>query len=212
MARSLDEIDTPDALFDYVDAARELVQGQDQGRGLAPNGFLGLFVRRAVLAFDRMNFAQVSRLFHKLQKYVSKGKMVTAGAVDTPAPRSPSSGIPNRLMGTEASSDTHGHFASYQRAIRSQHFTDALHSLHRFFDLRPVAAAAETRVQFHYASLSLAALHYHFGHVDEALLAVHEAVRIAQENADSGCLQHALVGSSLWRRSKKRTSAQTSEK
>ena len=41
-------------------------------------------------------------------------------------------------------------------------------------------------------SEGLAALHYKFGHVDEALRAVHESVRIAQENSDPICLHHAL--------------------
>jgi hypothetical protein len=65
-------------------------------------------------------------------------------------------------------------------------------------------AGADGKPQFHYASLSLAAMHFQFGHVDEALLAVHEAVRIAQENADTDCLRQALVSPTATKKGKKK--------
>ena len=57
------------------------------------------------------------------------------------------------------------------------------------------AKPAEGRppLNFHYAVLSLAGLHYQFHQYDGAIRAIHETVRVAQENNDSICLQHALA-------------------
>ncbi len=43
-----------------------------------------------------------------------------------------------------------------------------------------------------YAILNLATLHLHFGHEDQSIQAIHETVRIAQQNNDHVCLMHAL--------------------
>ena len=84
--------------------------------------------------------------------------------------------------------------------IRNADVTGAIANLHRHFDLHAVAMLHATtdvespinRRALHTTALSLAAMHHHFGHEGEALLAVHVAIRIAQENFDGECLQHAL--------------------
>lgn len=44
-----------------------------------------------------------------------------------------------------------------------------------------------------YAVLNLASLHFHFGHLDMAMAAINETVRIAQQNGDHVCVAYALA-------------------
>ena len=44
-----------------------------------------------------------------------------------------------------------------------------------------------------YAALNLAAMHARFGHNEEALNSLNEAIMMAQEANDHMCLQHALM-------------------
>eukprot|EP00050_Salpingoeca_kvevrii_P000073 m.141311 g.141311 ORF g.141311 m.141311 type:complete len:720 (-) comp10020_c0_seq1:1541-3700(-) len=87
---------------------------------------------------------------------------------------------------------------NYLNAMRTGNFSAALHNLHRHFDLQGVldmhtaAHTSEKRRNFHNFTLALGTLHFHFGHWEEALNAIHETVRIAQENGDEQCLKHAL--------------------
>ncbi|XP_038046121.1 anaphase-promoting complex subunit 5-like [Patiria miniata] len=91
------------------------------------------------------------------------------------------------------------HFLSYLNGLRLSDFCGATDSLHSYFDhLLPRVNESNnnrdegTSKSFRYAALNLAAMHCTFGHRDEALLALKEAIRIAHERNDNVCLQHAL--------------------
>lgn len=58
--------------------------------------------------------------------------------------------------------------------------------LHRYFDV------ATGGVSVQYAVLNLAVLHLHFGHLGEAMHAIHETVRVAQQSNDSAALAFAV--------------------
>jgi anaphase-promoting complex subunit 5 len=98
-----------------------------------------------------------------------------------------------------------GHYIRHLYGMHASDFTTSLNEFHRFFDLQAPLAIKQRRkkadkaggggsrvVDFQYSALSLAALHYRFGHIDEALRAIHMSVRFAQQKADPICLQHAL--------------------
>ncbi|GBG34036.1 Anaphase-promoting complex subunit 5 [Hondaea fermentalgiana] len=55
------------------------------------------------------------------------------------------------------------------------------------------AALGRRRPMMQYAVLNLAALHYQFGHRHEAMLAIQETVRVAQQNGDHVCVVFALT-------------------
>ncbi|XP_071802629.1 anaphase-promoting complex subunit 5-like [Asterias amurensis] len=91
------------------------------------------------------------------------------------------------------------HFLSYLNSLRLSEFCGATRSLHSYFDhLLPKTNDTNsnrdegTSRSFRYAALNLAGLHCTFGHREEALLALKEAIRIAHESNDNICLQHAL--------------------
>ncbi|CAH1961189.1 unnamed protein product [Acanthoscelides obtectus] len=88
------------------------------------------------------------------------------------------------------------HFLSYLNYLRVDEFCGAMRSLFNCFDagLDPnVKYFGDGKSKRHrFAALNLAILHYHFGHVEEALAALKESIKISQEANDNVCLQHAL--------------------
>ncbi|KAI9263282.1 anaphase-promoting complex subunit 5-domain-containing protein [Phascolomyces articulosus] len=73
--------------------------------------------------------------------------------------------------------------------IRTGEYQGALTSLHRFFDY--CLLSTETPM-YQYALLSLGVLEAKFGHAQQALAALDEALDIARENQDENCLNEVL--------------------
>lgn len=63
-------------------------------------------------------------------------------------------------------------------------------SLHKYFDYM---MSNKQKLYYHYALLSLAALHASFNCEDEALRAIDEAISVARENKDLDCLNYLLT-------------------
>ncbi|XP_030765608.1 anaphase-promoting complex subunit 5 [Sitophilus oryzae] len=88
------------------------------------------------------------------------------------------------------------HFLSFLNYLRVEEFCGAMQSLFHCFDRRAntdVKYFSDEKSREHrYAALNLAILHYHFGHMKEALASLKESIKIAHEANDSLCLQHAL--------------------
>jgi anaphase-promoting complex subunit 5 len=101
------------------------------------------------------------------------------------------------------------HYLTYLNSLRLNEFCDAVKSLYWCFDrgcqsedfYHPDSSGLNDDLKmteeidrgFRYAALNLAALHARFGHKDEAILALNEAIMMAQEANDHLCLQHALT-------------------
>ncbi|XP_029961421.1 anaphase-promoting complex subunit 5 [Salarias fasciatus] len=91
------------------------------------------------------------------------------------------------------------HYLNYLNSMRVQDIFLSTHSLLHYFD-RLILSGNEGKSNgdegygrsLRYAALNLASLHCRFGHYHQAELALHEAVRIAQESNDHVCLQHCL--------------------
>ena len=100
-------------------------------------------------------------------------------------------------------------FLRYLNCLVHKEYQGAVENLHRYFDyaIRTLEARANgekdsaevVRVRgkrrksvFQLASLNMAALQFHFGRLDEALLAVNETMRVAQQHGDHHCVAWAL--------------------
>mmetsp|Transcript_7381 Transcript_7381/g.11723 ORF Transcript_7381/g.11723 Transcript_7381/m.11723 type:complete len:753 (+) Transcript_7381:132-2390(+) len=102
----------------------------------------------------------------------------------------------------------------FLNAVNHMEFEMAVDNMHRYFDYAttnaiippkpPTASPAEEKApppppapgsiaSLHNAVQSLAGLHYRFGHIDNALQAINETVRIAQSNNDHACLAYGLA-------------------
>lgn len=91
------------------------------------------------------------------------------------------------------------HFRRHQQALQERDLLVALESLHKHFDYNADGGEGaevgdgDWAGAFQNALLSLAAMHAHFGHSTQALTALNETVRVAQQAGDAACLAHALA-------------------
>lgn len=100
------------------------------------------------------------------------------------------------------------HYLRHMEALRRRDYPAAVEHLHRHFDISgehdTVAMGARSNVggfesanagreRLQTALLALASTQLTFSHVDQAMFAISEAVRTAQQNADEESLAHALA-------------------
>eukprot|EP00040_Diaphanoeca_grandis_P015828 m.81238 g.81238 ORF g.81238 m.81238 type:complete len:722 (-) comp25399_c0_seq1:87-2252(-) len=230
---TLMQIKSPEEIFELSDSLRELLLPLSTSKAvLDANSMLGLFIRRTLLAFDKMDFPQISKLYRRIQQYKrNPGNITSRGADDRETnlrhtssmllsssearqvfqqareltQKGTSANELKRLLRAPLSSMQHlplVHYVRHLCCVQSRDFCGALSNLHRYFDLQAANATRESqpsadskshsRSLFQHATLSLAALHHRFGNKEEAIHAIKETVKIAQENLDRLCLQHAL--------------------
>ncbi|KYR00853.1 anaphase promoting complex subunit 5 [Tieghemostelium lacteum] len=76
-------------------------------------------------------------------------------------------------------------------------YEQSIEEVHRYFDycnsngsmiLESVGSLNSANMMLPYAVLNLVKVHFHFGHYEEAYLALRETIRIAQERSDHTCL------------------------
>jgi len=81
------------------------------------------------------------------------------------------------------------HFLSYLNCLRVKELAGAVHSLYASCS---AAQDSDTCRALRYAALNLASFHCRMDHREEAMLAIKEAITMAQESSDHVCLQHVL--------------------
>ncbi|KAK5639964.1 hypothetical protein RI129_010775 [Pyrocoelia pectoralis] len=88
------------------------------------------------------------------------------------------------------------HFLNYLNYLRVKEYCGAISSLYHCFDksgfIDSKGNVDEKSKGFRFAALNLAVLYFHFGHRNEAVAALKEAIMLAQQANDNVCLQHAL--------------------
>ncbi|XP_048245886.1 anaphase-promoting complex subunit 5-like isoform X1 [Haliotis rufescens] len=253
-------------LMDFFDAANGLVCPENPGEArISKSSVMGLFIRRMVLAFNKLSFSQVTSFHRKIKAYydimaarygddpdLAKSLTDSVMSLSGAGPPLTRSGLaksfeamnlndggglsggfysqkqaeyfiaqqaflllhnegkalpPTRLQEKitsmlKAKPDlAEAHFLSYLNSLRVKEYCTAVHNLYHYFD-RNANLTGETTGQANknreedvcrrYAALNLAALQYRFGHKDESMAALNEAIRMAQETNDHICLQHAL--------------------
>uniref|UniRef100_A0A224YTI0 Anaphase-promoting complex subunit 5 n=1 Tax=Rhipicephalus zambeziensis TaxID=60191 RepID=A0A224YTI0_9ACAR len=202
---------------------------------LHKSSVLGLFVRRMLLALDKLNFSGLVNLHKSFRSYYDEGlrrpETSSDGAGDyavglaRPAATqrqadlflaqqvmlmqlSEKAALPppqlqrriNQLLA--GSKDLfEAHYLSFLNCLAVREYSGADDSLRHYFD-RAVPAVPETvkgavedggaTRNLRYASFNLATLHSKMGHRGEALIALREAITLAQDANDSAFLQHAL--------------------
>lgn len=261
------------AVKDYFQNIVFLLMSDVNGRQMiTKTSVLGLFIRRMILAFEKLTFSQVTELHTKFQHYYEAanvqnnfedsqefGGSLLDSAMSLSGVRFSKSGLgrsfdpfqsiaegkvseatggfnsrkqaeyfilqqvsllqhnenealspaelQDKIMSMlQASPDmAEAHFLSYLNSLRVKEYCTAFHNLFHYFD-RNIPLTTDTGQQEtsqkkqnkekavcrRYASLNLAALHFRFGHKNESMAALREAMSLAQEANDHVCLQHAL--------------------
>lgn len=136
---------------------------------------------------------------HKQAEYFisRQGFLLQHNEKEAMSPKELQTQISSMLQSNPALAEAH--FLSYMNNLRVKEYCNALHNLFHCFDRNTnfsddsiTNKTVEEDVSRRYASLNLAGLHFRFGHKEEALTALQEAIRMAQETNDHVCLQHAL--------------------
>lgn len=136
---------------------------------------------------------------HKQAEYFisRQGFLLQHNEKEAMSPKELQTQISNMLQSNPALAEAH--FLSYMNNLRVKEYCTAVHNLFHCFDRNTnftddslANKTVEEDVSRRYASLNLAGLHFRFGHKEEALAALQEAIRMAQETNDHVCLQHAL--------------------
>lgn len=245
-----------------------MVDSNDQP-SVTKSSVLGLFIRRMILAFEKLSFSQMTDLHTKFQHYYKTanlqsgyeesqdfGGSLTDSAMSLSGVRFSRMGRsldPFQLTGDRKLTEDFGgfnsqrqaeyfilqqvfllqhnqkealspsdlqdkimdmlkanpdmaeaHFLSYLNSLRVKEYCTALHNLFHYFDRKTLFSVDQNQTQQgqnkpkddevhrRYAALNLASLHYRFGHREEAMAALREAIGMAQDTNDNICLQHAL--------------------
>ncbi|CDQ65623.1 unnamed protein product [Oncorhynchus mykiss] len=143
----------------------------------------GLFMRHMLLAYIKLPFKHVYKLYNALQHYYhSHYAQPGDGQVGLPALTADDSD-----MDLTSTDDTVG------ERMEEELDTAPLHELLKV-EVVVEGSTVSSAYPLHlpYAALNLAPLHCRFGHYQQADLALHEAIRIAQVSNDHVCLQHCL--------------------
>ncbi|XP_077987048.1 anaphase-promoting complex subunit 5-like [Glandiceps talaboti] len=241
------------SLVEFFQSLDKLLESIDGEPDIHRSSFIGLFVRRMILAFDKLSFSQVSSLYKLLIKYcrqsddckiiqdldedrkLTKEDLICEEEEEDPdtnegkscflsggtfsqkqaeyfiahqagllqsrenqalQPQDMQKQISELLRGNPGLAEAH--YLSYLNNLRINEFCNTVHELYRysdkhaFTDSSNTSYATEQGDSFRYAALNLAGLHCRFGHTDEAMAALKEAITMAQAANDSVCLQHAL--------------------
>lgn len=198
---------------------------------------LGLFVRRMLLALDKLNFSGLVNLHKSFRLYYDEGlrRPETAtgsfeGGGDVVVATRPAATqrqadlfLAQQVMLMQLSEKAalpppqlqrrinellagskdlfEAHYLSFLNCLAVREYSGANDSLRHYFD-RAVPVVPETikgavedggvTRNLRYASFNLATLHSKMGHRGEALIALREAITLAQDANDTAFLQHAL--------------------
>ncbi|CAK7902270.1 hypothetical protein CAAN1_28S00254 [[Candida] anglica] len=80
-------------------------------------------------------------------------------------------------------------YLRYLEALRSSDYHTAFQALHQYFDYM---VSNNSKYFYHFALISRASLHQHFGEDEKALNAIEEAISVARENKDNATLTYIL--------------------
>eukprot|EP01043_Picozoa_sp_COSAG02_P022287 COSAG02_NODE_1154_length_14189_cov_10.515614_13_plen_383_part_00 len=240
----LDKMDSPDALFSFLDVSVKEGIGDD-GSPVERNSVFDVFIRKVMLSFHSMPFERFAALYTDLEAYKQAATEVGMEEDGQEAGRPPPLSVddlhahvhrearllevsteplaldhletdikemmcvpgPSRLAACPALGDDNCLvltrnacnrrlaekvpkvlYLRFLRAMHSRDFAQALDDLHRYFDM-----FATGGINVQYAVLNLAALHLHFGHLEEAMHAINETVRVAQQSNDATALAFAVA-------------------
>ncbi|CAH2353026.1 hypothetical protein CLIB1423_09S01156 [[Candida] railenensis] len=81
------------------------------------------------------------------------------------------------------------HYIAYLEALKNSDYNGAFSALHQYFDYM---VSNNSKYFYHFALISRASLHQHFGEDEKALNAIEEAISVARENKDNSTLTYIL--------------------
>lgn len=196
------------AMCESPDAVVDLVEHMGRDRPVDSRSFLGQFVHKNVLAWQRGHFDTIVHISEQLSAYVSK-KRAARPAQSLGLPFHLEDLATKMLLGESTANEKEiksilavdpelagAHLIRLVACLRNRDFQGSLDSLHRYFDYalsRGGPRSADHRTIIQYATLSLVCVHVRFGHAASASLALNETIQIAQQSRDHACVTYAMA-------------------
>ncbi|KAJ1823410.1 APC5 protein [Coemansia sp. RSA 2675] len=208
LGQRLRQLQSVDELHRFFDGVRQLVVEAEEARGqsradgesmqLDSESVFGIFVRRCSLAFDQLEFHQISALFAEWQQAAD---VISADRAEAGWPVQLSrveaeEAVEHQISQLEAGAGAeartqdfiggHGraHYLAYLSDVGSGESERASAELRRFFD-------SDSRSTHQNALLHLAGLRAQVGMRYGARLALAEATHVARDSQDHPCLMYA---------------------
>lgn len=178
-------------LLDVIDSTEDLIStdSKDQSKPVNKNSPIGLFIRQTVVHVKKLSLYHVTQLYTATVQFIKgldhveeeeeEEQTMQASQIITPLER--------HRKAT--------HLTNSVDWMLSENYPSALDELLRYFDytMRPVdRKSSHQSLGIHHAAIGLTMVHHYFGHKDQALMALHESIRLSQAASDADCLEHAL--------------------
>ncbi|XP_024372271.1 anaphase-promoting complex subunit 5 [Physcomitrium patens] len=194
---NMDGIHDLEFRFRGTAAGRRGMQGRQQSGGR--NGASAFPVPNAAISGDSGVKTRSLRTVEQVEGFLKE----QAGLLEKGVGQIPKEGLDSNLTQLEklAPDMMKVHYLRYLNHLQQSDYPATMDDLHRYFDysagmggMSVGGASCDSSVgRFQAGLLSLGSMHAHFGHVDQAMQALNEAVRIAQQYNDDACLAHALA-------------------
>lgn len=168
---------------------------------LSSRSFLGKMTKHYTTAFALLELDEVIELLKHIQRFRSDSedtvfgahepanepertqiKMLEKYAVTTPELR-------NQLRAMAMPQNPLVHYLKYLKSLDENDYHGCFDSLHQYFDYM---VSKGSKFFYHFALISKASLHEHFGEDAKALDAIDEAISVARENRDDASLTYIL--------------------
>ncbi|CAE7683112.1 rrp5, partial [Symbiodinium sp. CCMP2456] len=175
---------SPDALFELFRnlesmICRELVSASV----MHSSGAFGQLARRFVLAFKQSSFEEIIKLYDAVESFRSEG--MSASKLSFKADSRETGSAASAATATTATSQQT--VSEYMSSVRSK-FADSAAFLLRCFHDQRSSERERASGQIQHAVLGLANLSLEMRNVDDALQALEDSIRAAQESSDANCL------------------------
>ncbi|WVQ79026.1 hypothetical protein IAT38_001118 [Cryptococcus sp. DSM 104549] len=146
---------------------------------------LGLFTRSLINTFRKLSFDETAHLAQEIAKWCGH----SGGGLSKPV----SMWSLDRKSGLDDTLDKRVKaMEDFQASNASADYSNALASLRGFYDYQLPTATRGQHQQHQHALLNIAAFHYSTGGLESARSAVDEAIRVARNVGDKGCLQQCM--------------------
>lgn len=209
LLQMLSEFRSLDDLYNVFHEFKTLIESTESNseeaiisRSGLKNSFLGQFIRKVLIRFNNMSFCELSSLYRNLRQYTNSSNSMDENFQLLPSDQNPNNfshyverditEIQN--MAPFFSRKFNDYYSKFLWFLQQREYIGAIESLHRCFDLCSVIhnSSQTNKILWPYCNLSLAILHFHFGHFSQAIQAIRETVKISQERNDTECLTLAL--------------------
>ncbi|CAH1766650.1 14022_t:CDS:10, partial [Entrophospora sp. SA101] len=196
--KELADVHSPHDLLEIFNFSSGLLDDDTEQKNTSKicskSNLFGIYIRKCRLESNKLSFGDIIKLFNALVKYKKTLKNQSSLLVNNLADDSHvlyniahKYHIENQELYAKCDAFSYLHYI-----ITNLHsdYEGALNNFYKYSNCCPLEA--ENRNWYQYVLLNLVVLHTRFGHKEQAILAIKEAIEMARDCNDQECLRFAL--------------------